>query len=122
MGFMAYLIKPKFGSEVNSERTECHVIGHLGRLMSAVLLLGQFDRSFLNGSVRERLWLEFLSGRNRQWIDGAAVAALGVVADGNLHAAKLTHQIEGTCEHSCIGIVASFVGNDVRAKHLGVFS
>ena len=40
MGFMAYLIKLKFGSEVNSERTECHVIGHLGRLMSAVLLLG----------------------------------------------------------------------------------
>jgi len=119
---MAYLIKPKFGSEVNSEWTECHVIGHLGRLMSAVLLLGQLDRSFLNGSVRERLWLEFLSGRNRQWIDGAAVAALGVVADGNLHAAKFTHQIEGTCEHSCIGIVASFVGNDVSAKDLGVFS
>ncbi len=122
MGFMAYLIKLKFGSEVNSERTECHVIGHLGRLMSAVLLLGQFDRSFLNGSVRERLRLGFLSGCNRQWVDGAAVAALGVVADGNLHAAKLTHQIEGTCEHSRIGIVASFVGDDVRAKHLGVFS
>ena len=85
--------------------------------MSAVLLLWQFDRSFLNGSVRERLWLVFLSGRNRQRVDGAAVAALSVVADSNLHAAQLTHQIEGTCEHSRIGIVASFVGDDVRAKH-----
>ena len=101
-------------SEVTTKWTERYVIRHLRWIVACVLLLRKFGRNPSDGRVAEE------GGRfyifpccNGKGVDGSAVAALCVVADGNLCAAKFPHQIEGACEHSCVRIVSSFVRNDV---------
>ena len=101
-------------SEVTTKWAESYVIRHLRSVMPCVLLLRQFGRNPSDfGVAEEGSRFCFFPCSNGKRVDGSAVAALCVVADGNLRAAKFPHQIEGACEHSCVRIVTSFVRNDV---------
>ena len=101
-------------SEVTTKWAERYVIRHLRSVMTCVLLLGKFGRNPSDcGVAEESSWFHIFPCSNGKGVDGAAFATLCVVTDSNLSATKLPHQVEGTCEHPCIGIVGSFVRNDV---------